>query len=646
MILPFWVAAITLSAQPPALDSLVQPSPFSAFETHILSNGLKLWYKRLPGEPVTSVSVAVPFGRDSAPIGREQLAHFTEHMLFSDHLGRSEEEIRREIEERGGVYNASVAADRTFYFVRIGREHGLYALDWLYRVISPHEMDPDVVDRQREPVALEVRARPRQLSDWIWTYYLNPTWLRVLDFWQREFGIATLNSRDYYPYASLYGINSDDLSRFYDTYYSPAAMTLTVVGDIERGEVLELVEKTFATLPARPRAESPYSLRDPERYRQAIRWNYRPNVSYSNRFKFFDLTQEQDLLLIFVSQLLRKRLNDRLRFGERKATYGIRIRIIRRGPTAYLHIGGDIKESEFEFARGVIEEELDALRSGGLPAGDFEADRSAVARRLRVTSSSSEDLERWVRTAFYQSHRHVEFPDLVDFFETVKLEEVEEFSRTNLLAQRQVVTIAYPHPLSQGLLLVLSLTLLGFTVGAARRWLTRPLDMRRIRYVARFKLSLVFRLLGTLLILTMIAIAGRLLVYGYQLFADRFLVRIDMFWLQWIAYAAMFALALMLFVLALATIPRKLLLFEDQLLIKFLSYRSTAILPAEIEEISLRRFREIWLSRRLWKCVPLTFGFFSAGIYLRRRDGYAYFFTTRKRDEFLQLLNGFRSGSP
>ena len=51
-------------------------NPFAGFETHFLSNGVKVWFKQLPGAPNVSVSVGVPVGSDADPPGKEQLAHF------------------------------------------------------------------------------------------------------------------------------------------------------------------------------------------------------------------------------------------------------------------------------------------------------------------------------------------------------------------------------------------------------------------------------------------------------------------------------------------------------------------------------------------------------------------------------------------
>ena len=88
-------------------DSDAIDNPFAGIETHFLSNGLKVWYKRTPDEPDIYVSVIVPYGSDSDFRGKEQIAHFVEHMLFSDHMGRTEEEIKREIDRlRGSLTSA------------------------------------------------------------------------------------------------------------------------------------------------------------------------------------------------------------------------------------------------------------------------------------------------------------------------------------------------------------------------------------------------------------------------------------------------------------------------------------------------------------------------------------------------------------
>ena len=625
-------------AQVPAGSATQDSSAFSGFETHFLANGLKVWFKQLPDDPVVSISVALPFGADQDPPGKEQLAHFTEHMLFSDQPGLSEEEIRRQIEERGGIYNASVTVDRTFYFVRIGREHALFALDWLFRIIAPHAMTPEVVELQREPVALEVRARPRQFFDWIWAYYLNPPFLRLPGFWESEFGIETRSRRDYYPYRSLYNIDPEDLRSFYDTYYVPSRMTLTVAGDLEREAVFQKIDETFAELAPKEPPPPGEPLMDPERYRQSVFWDYRSNVYFSDRFKFYAPTAEDEVMLIFLSQFLGKRLNDELRFGERKATYGIRVGIAKRGQATYLGIAGGIKPSEFEYARDVVSRELEALRSGNLPEKQFEADRAAVTRQLLVTNTASEDLEQWVSGYFYDPQVYRDFPDLAAAFQSYQKADVERFVAQHFVPERQVLMVIYRNPLTQGVLVLFVVALVWSTLFAASRWLLRRVDMTRIRYVARFQIPRPYLLVLALSYFALIAVAVRLLAYGFEVFAVRWLIPIESFVLQWSVYAAVLAAIVLLIILSLAHVPRKLLVFEDHVRVKYLSYRSIAIPADEVAEVSLRRFREVWLTKRLWRCAPLALGLLAPAVYLERRDGRAYFFDVRDKDELLAVL--------
>ena len=153
-------SAAAQGSTPPVVRTGV--NPFGGFETHFLENGLKIWYRRVPGAPNVSVSVGIPYGWDRDIRGKEELAHFTEHMLFSDHDGRTEREIKDAIERLGGRRNGFTTPDHTWYYVTIAKEHGLFAIEWLSRIVSPHAMDPEVVDRNRQPVALEINARPRE----------------------------------------------------------------------------------------------------------------------------------------------------------------------------------------------------------------------------------------------------------------------------------------------------------------------------------------------------------------------------------------------------------------------------------------------------------------------------------------------------
>jgi len=647
---PRFAAAQFPDSLAPVLDSVASVSdepranPFSGFETHFLSNGLKVWYKRLPDATNVSVSVGVPYGWDADPSGKEELAHLTEHMLFSDHDGKTEQEIKEAIEGIGGRRNGYTTPDHTWYFATVQKEYGSFAIEWLSRVVSPHSMDAGVLERSRQPVALEINVRPREFSEQMWAL-LNPSWLVPRDFWRREFGMRTRSGRAYDRWDSLQRITPEDLADFYDRYYVPEAMTLTVIGDLDRNEVLETSERTFGSLARRPLPARDIDIEDPERRRATTYWGFGPNVRYTARHKFFDNRAADDLMALFVRDLLRRRLNQRLRYGEQKAVYGLQVSIAQRGPAGYLQIQGSIDKAEYDFAEAVIEEELTALREGTLDPDEFEADRTALIERLRGENSTAQALNFWVLRNFYDPTKHRDFPDLLSFYESVTLGEMASFATRSLAPEREVMALIRVQPVRQEVLAVAALLLIWLTMRVVAWGLTRPLTMREIQYVARFRMPILFQISAVLLIGGTALIFARLIVSVVQFLALAYLVAIDDYTVRMTAYALMLVTAVTLTILYLSQFPRKLLVFPDHLRIKSLAYRCRILRPDEVEEISTRRVHRLWFSRLLFGSLPLTLGLVGPGIYLRPTTGRAYFFRTRNTPELIDVLSAWR-GQP
>jgi len=628
------------------LDTLpgeARNNPFAGFETHFLSNGMKLWFKKLEGAPNVTASVVVPYGRDLDPAGKEQLAHFTEHMLFSDHDGRTEEEVKDAVEGIGGIRNGITFNDKTFYYVTIANEHGLFAIEWLSRIMSPHDMDPEVVDRARQPVAVEINARPREFFEYVGAA-LNPNWLIPPDFWEHEFGL-TGRALMHDPWVSLNNITAEDLAGFYERYYAPAAMTLTIVGDLDSQEVVELAERTFGAFPAKEVAPQEYQMADPGRRRATYAWLLGSDVGYDRRFKFFNLSAQDELHVLFIRDLLQRRLNQRLRYGERKAAYGVAVQLIKRGPASYLRISGDINEDEYDYAVQVFDEELEQIRSASLDPAVFEEDRTAVIERQRTSNLTSQALNFWSRSYFYNSQVHTDFPDVLGFYEGVTQEQLSAFANRSLVADRETHSVIFLQPISQGVI-VLALILLGILTHRGISWtLTRPIEMKKIRYVARFRTPLLIRFVRVAVFAGLGLVLGRLFVALLFWVGSEWVATVNSYVVQTASYTLMLCGSIAAVVLYLSRFPRKLLVFPDHIRVKSRAYASRSITPADIAEISMRRFPAVWLSPDLLGCTALTFGMLRPGLYIRPKKGRALFFRTRDTDELKELLEEWR-GEP
>ncbi|MCE2397811.1 MAG: insulinase family protein [Gemmatimonadetes bacterium] len=615
-------------------------NPFAGFETHFLSNGVKVWFKRLPGAPNVSVSAGVPVGSDADPPGKEQLAHFTEHMLFSDHDGRTEQEIKDAVEKVGGRRNGFTYLDRTWYYVTIGREHGLFAIEWLAGILSPHEMDPAVVDRGRQPVENEIRARPREFFDHL-VAALNPGWLAPPDFWEREFGIERLRAPFPDMWRSLRDITPEDLRGFYDRYYSPAVMTVTIVGDLDRDEALDRARSAFGSFPARPVERWTINAEDPGRGRSTHQWGFQSAASYQSRHKLFHPNAGELLTAIFVRDLLNRRLNQRLRYGERKAVYGASASLVMRGPAAFLQISSRIDEEDYDFARAIIAEEIEFLRSGTLGAAEFEADRAAVVERLRGANQTAESLSAWTRQIFYDPSIFTDFPDVLSFYGELTQSQVASFASRAFDESRQVLSVSRTQPVSQGTAVLAVAALIWITLKVISWALTKPVRMKDIRYVAHFRLPVVLRTLYALGLIAVALALGRVAVAGIGWGVDRWLRPVDNYVVQHAVIGGMLAAGLVAAALLLTSSPRKLLVFEDHIRVKSRAWRSHVLRAGDIEDIALEHGFGAWFDRGVLRSPPLAFGLLGPGIRLRPLRGRSYFFRSRDTEELAEVLGSW-----
>ncbi len=637
----------TPEVEPPAADTgaaeAQEPEsddPFAGFETHFLSNGVKVWFKHLPGAPNVSVSAGVPVGSDADPPGKEQLAHFTEHMLFSDHDGRSEQEIKDAVESLGGQRNGFTYRDHTWYYVTIGQEHGLFAVEWLAGILSPHEMDPAVVDRGRQPVENEIRAQPRELFDHLWAA-LNPAWLAPPDFWEREFGIERLRAPFPDMWRSLQRITPEDLSGFYDQYYSPSVMTVTIVGDLDRGEVLEQAQRTFGSIPARPVTRWATAAEDPGRGRITYHWGFQSTAQYQSRHKLFYATADELLTAFFIRDLLNRRLNQRLRYGERKAVYGASANLGMRGPAAYLQIGSRIDEDDYDFAKAVIDEEIEYLRSGSLNAAEFEADRAALVERLRAANQTADALNSWTRSNFYDPATFTDFPDVLSFYEGLTQSRVASFAAHTFDDSRQVLSVTRTQPVSQGMMVLAVAVLVWITLKVVAWALTKPVQMKEIRYIAHFRLPVLLRAAYAVGLAALVLSLGRFAAQGIGWAADRWILPLDDYAIQHAGNGGILVVLLAGLAVLAAWPPRKLLVFNDHIRIKSRAWRSRILKAEDIEEITMRHGFGLWLSRGVFRSPPLAFGLMRPGIHLRPSKGRSYFFRSRDTAELAEVLGSW-----
>lgn len=225
----------------PAESSGAASSPLSSLpiERHVLDNGLRVVLS--PDRTVPTVALAVYYdvGSRNEVRGRSGFAHLFEHMMFQGSANVGKGEHFQLVMNRGGSMNGTTNHDRTNYFETLPSNELALGL-WLEADrMRSLAVTAENFENQRQVVKEERRQ----------SYDNQPYALSHLRINELAYG-------DYWPYAHSTIGDMQDLDaapleavqQFFDQYYSPNNAVLSIAGDFEPSEALEMVRRYFGAI--------------------------------------------------------------------------------------------------------------------------------------------------------------------------------------------------------------------------------------------------------------------------------------------------------------------------------------------------------------------------------------------------------------
>ena len=235
-ILAVGVAAATLQAavRPPKLQ----------YQTLTLPNGLRVILSEDHSTPIVHMTVWYHVGSKNERPGRTGFAHFFEHMMFKGSKNVDPESHTSIISSVGGRSNAYTTEDVTVFWQTVPAQY-LPLVFWLEADrMATLRVDDAAFRREREIVKEERRMRIEnqpygRLSEIIYdnTFSAHP------------YKHPTIGSM-----ADLESASVNDVREFHDTYYVPENATVTVVGDFDTAQAVQLVTQYFGRVPKATRA--------------------------------------------------------------------------------------------------------------------------------------------------------------------------------------------------------------------------------------------------------------------------------------------------------------------------------------------------------------------------------------------------------
>ena len=207
-------------------------------QEHHLKNGLQVLLLEDHAAPVATVQVWCRAGSRNERPGITGVSHVLEHMMFKGTKKRGPEEYSETIQRHGGTDNTFTSNDMTAYYSVLPSSRIELAFDlegdrFARPLFRDFLQERDVVKEERRLGENDPQGRlyeELQATAFKAHPYSNPVigWM-----------------------SDLNELTEESLEEYFQTYYSPANLTLVVVGDVEEKEVLRLANQYFGKIKKR-----------------------------------------------------------------------------------------------------------------------------------------------------------------------------------------------------------------------------------------------------------------------------------------------------------------------------------------------------------------------------------------------------------
>jgi zinc protease len=220
-------------------EATIPFGPALRVERFVLGNGLRVLVLEDHAAPVICVQTWFGVGSRHERKGKTGIAHLFEHLMFGETESSPHGAFDRVLEEAGAETNAATFLDWTYYHTNLPAD----ALELTLRLEADRMArlvlrEPQVAS-EKDVVANERRQRVDDDVDGAISELLYKEAFR-----DHAYGCPTIGWME-----DIKGLSTEDCVTFYRTYYAPNNAVMVVVGDVDVGQVLRLVQENYGGLP-------------------------------------------------------------------------------------------------------------------------------------------------------------------------------------------------------------------------------------------------------------------------------------------------------------------------------------------------------------------------------------------------------------
>ncbi len=435
----FVLAALVAAVSLTPVQAAVRP-PKLPYQISTLPNGLRVILSEDRSTPIVHVSLWYHVGSKNERAGRTGFAHLFEHMMFKGSKNVEPEAHTSIISSVGGRANAYTTEDTTVFWQTLPA-HYLPMVLWMEADrMATLRIDEESFKREREVVKEERRMRVE-----------NQPYGRLQE-------IILDNSFRVHPYkhptigsmADLEAASIADVRDFHSTFYVPENATLTIVGDIDTAQALQLVTQYFGRVPKAAKPVPRDIPREPPMTaeRRAVIEEAWPLpavvVAYHITYDGHPDSYPLHILAKILSDGQSARIPRELIYNKRLALSAFGSGNLIEDPNLFYAVAIVQPGKTPQEAEAALIAEFEKLKTGGVTQQELERAQNQFARDYMLSRETNEE------KAMHLAHAAVIHNDITtadgefDIFMNTKVADVQRVARTYFNATNRIVLHILP----------------------------------------------------------------------------------------------------------------------------------------------------------------------------------------------------------
>ena len=204
------------------------------YKRYQLDNGIRIVTEKIPYFRSVSIGVWFAVGSLYEDFESSGIPHFIEHMLFKGTKNRTAKQIAQAMDAVGGQLNAFTAKECTCYYSNVIDEHLPRAIDVLSDMVINSLLDPVEMEKEKGVVLEEILMYEDSPED------LVHDLLAEALVGKHPLANSILGSQRF-----ILDLNRERLVSFLDEKYLPQNTVISVAGNFDEQQLVDLLEKFF-----------------------------------------------------------------------------------------------------------------------------------------------------------------------------------------------------------------------------------------------------------------------------------------------------------------------------------------------------------------------------------------------------------------